>query len=629
VTNDEARNAAPSGFAEWASQLRRALDGRHDLVTRADVAITRVGRASSVVAVVGEFKQGKSALVNSLLGAAVCPVDDHLATSRVTVVSYAPTPAVVARHRDESGALVATQMDPAWRDALITDDPDRPASGLDSVAPDPTTIERIDLYVPHPLLADGLVLVDTPGVGGLSPAHAAATRAFLASADAVVFVSDATSELTETEVGFLREVVEVCPHVIVALTKIDLVASWRRVRELDHEHLATASIDLPIFPVSYPLRIDSLRAGGSDVDPHARAASDTEQVSKAVSSESGYPELLAHLVDGVAPRARSQAERRSVEELVRLLRLASETDRRELDVLDDPDRTDAELEALREARQQLSALGQGNARWRTVLNDAVTDVSQAVTFAFRDRIRSALAQFETAVDEADDSDALDAAVEGLRDAVVGAVAGGFDEIERGVEQVTITVASVLGLDELAIESFDSAEVSQAVIESSFDIDQDDDGSVAGDVFSAMRGAQGGVLMIAVMGSLLPAAAAATVAAAPFMIGAGVLFGGKSIVDIRKQRRQRERQRVKLAARRGVDDAQFRVGNELSDSLRGAQRHLRDELSERIDELQRSTNETITRLERSTSTDAAERERRRADLRRRLAVVEQLVSGPTG
>ena len=43
------------------------------------------------VLVVGEFKQGKSQLVNALVNAPVCPVDDDIATAVPTVVRHAET----------------------------------------------------------------------------------------------------------------------------------------------------------------------------------------------------------------------------------------------------------------------------------------------------------------------------------------------------------------------------------------------------------------------------------------------------------------------------------------------------------------------------------------------------------
>ena len=68
---------------------------------------------------VGEFKQGKSALVNSLLSESVCPIDDHIATAVVTVISHASEPMVVVRRRDAEGQAVVERVDPGARRQLI------------------------------------------------------------------------------------------------------------------------------------------------------------------------------------------------------------------------------------------------------------------------------------------------------------------------------------------------------------------------------------------------------------------------------------------------------------------------------------------------------------------------------
>lgn len=611
---DTRRSSDVDAFAAWATAAGSMLSDREDLVARVEAAFARATRQSTVVAVVGEFKQGKSALVNSMLGVALCPVDDHVATSVVTVVSHAQQPSVLVRRRGDDGSVDVVQVDPATRRDLITEAGD--ASPADATF-DRASIERVDIRVPNELLADGLVVVDTPGVGGMRPSHAAATRAFLPSADVLVFVSDATSELTETEVSFLAEATDVCPHVVLALTKTDLFPHWRRIRDLDRAHLAAAGVSAPIFPVSYPLRIDARRGADTGDDVGAR-----------IDTESGYPELLEHLAEVVLPQARAGARDRSVDEIVDILRRSADVDRAELAVLTDPSRVDDDLERLGVARARLAGMTDGGARWRTVLQDEVTDLSQDVTFRFRDRIRSSLDVMDAAVDEAGDRDELDAATEALRSAVVDAVQAAFADIETGVANVTRSVGQVLGLDELDIGTFEEIAAASHNADAGWrDTDGSKEGSVVGDVFSAVRGAQGGILMLAVMGGLLPAAAATAVAAAPFMVGAGVLFGGKSIVDLRSQRRQRARQRLKATLRKSVDDVQFRVGNELGEALRAAQRHLRDELSARIEEVHRNTTETIARLEQATSSDGAERERRRAELEARLRRLESLVEGP--
>lgn len=596
-------------FVAWAGGVRAVVADRSDLVAAVEQAAARATRRTAVVAVVGEFKQGKSALVNSLLSEALCPVDDHVATSVVTVVSHAPTPSVTVRRRGDDGSVVVEQVDPATRRELITEAGDGGASGVGDVAAGGrASIERVDIRVPNPLLAEGLVLVDTPGVGGLRPAHASATRAFLPSADALVFVTDATSELTETEVQFLQEASEACPDVVVALTKVDLFPQWRRIRDLDRGHLDRAGVGAPIFPVSFPLRLQAVRGGGAAVDV-----------------ESGYPDLLDHLTGSVVPLARESAVARSVADISRTLDAVASAARVELEALGDRQQGAVRLAELSDARDRLAGLTEGGARWRTVLQDEVTDLSQEVTFRFRDRVRQALDAMDSAVDAADDRQALDTATEEMRSAVVSAVEAGFAEIEAGVSTVSTRVAGVLGLDGIDIGTPEEiAEAARDADASWRDAsDGTGDGSKAGEAFAVLRGAQGGVLMLAVMGGLLPAAAASVVVAAPFMVGAGVLFGGKQILDLRAQKRARARQRLKTTMRKSVDDVQFRVGAELGEALRAAQRHLRDELGRRIEEVHRTTAETVERLEAAATADESERRNRTGELEALLERVGEL------
>src|SRR6266511_3809738 len=70
---------------------------RPDLASRLVITRKRLLDPAFHVFVVGEFKQGKSSLVNALLNAPVCPVDDDIATSAPTAVSWSeqPTAAVL------------------------------------------------------------------------------------------------------------------------------------------------------------------------------------------------------------------------------------------------------------------------------------------------------------------------------------------------------------------------------------------------------------------------------------------------------------------------------------------------------------------------------------------------------
>ncbi|HET9757174.1 MAG TPA: dynamin family protein, partial [Candidatus Limnocylindrales bacterium] len=171
--------------------IARNLD-RDDLADRLDDIRRRAARTDTVVCVVGEFKKGKSALINALLGAPVCPVDDDLATAAVTVVRYGETPSATV-HRREGGEAIVEAIEPTavpdWAQEPVGRD-HRPQ------------VDLVEVRIPNPLLEGGLTLVDTPGVGGLNAGHAAATLAFLPSADALVFVTDASAELSGPELEF-------------------------------------------------------------------------------------------------------------------------------------------------------------------------------------------------------------------------------------------------------------------------------------------------------------------------------------------------------------------------------------------------------------------------------------------
>src|ERR1044071_7163634 len=85
---------------------------RPDLAGR--LGKTRKGLADPSVHIVvaGEFKQGKSSLVNALLGAPVCPVDDDVATALPTYV----------RHGAEAKAHLLFDGDPPRREEIAMDD---------------------------------------------------------------------------------------------------------------------------------------------------------------------------------------------------------------------------------------------------------------------------------------------------------------------------------------------------------------------------------------------------------------------------------------------------------------------------------------------------------------------------
>lgn len=62
----------------------------------------------------------------------------------------------------------------------------------------------IEIELPLPELQKGMTIIDTPGVGGLDPRHAALTNFFLPRADITLFMTDVNEPLTTTELDYFK-----------------------------------------------------------------------------------------------------------------------------------------------------------------------------------------------------------------------------------------------------------------------------------------------------------------------------------------------------------------------------------------------------------------------------------------
>lgn len=317
--------------------------GRDDLLTRVGSARRRLEDPTVRVLVVGEFKQGKSQLINALVNAPVCPVDDDVATAVPTEVSYGATPrAFVLLAPDELSEVTPV---PHAREVPVETLPSYVLERRSRVDGQRVVGARAEL--PRDLLHRGLVFVDTPGVGGQASAHSAATLAALTTADAVLLVTDASSEFTAPELAFLQEALAACPTVACVLSKTDLFPAWRRVRDLDEGHLRRFGLSVPILPVSSTMRL---------------AAAQSKDA--AVNAESGFPALLTHLrsnVLGHRDDLLSASTAHDVAAIVDGIRTPLTAERR---ALEDPDSVPGMVSELTAARGRVAELKRRSSRWQ-------------------------------------------------------------------------------------------------------------------------------------------------------------------------------------------------------------------------------------------------------------------------
>lgn len=578
--------------------------GRDDLVHRLGTTRERWQTSEVRLLVVGEFKQGKSQLVNALVGAAVCPVDDDIATSVPLTVRHAGSPraALLWAPDGHQGpeSVVAQEVPPADLASLLALPPTPP-----STAGPAARLTAAEAGLPRKLLATGLSVVDTPGVGGLGSGHGAATRAVLPSAHAVVLVTDASQELTEPELDFLRQAVAACPQVALALTKTDLHPQWRRVAELDRGHLQGAGLDLPLLPVSAQLRLEAARRGDAGLN-----------------QESGYPALVRHLNQAVLSRRQDLARslvRHDVDSVLDSLASSLGSQQR---VLRSPDRLPAVMAELEQAQTRARELKARSAKWQQTLADGITDLNSDLDHDLRDRIRTIQAEAEDAIDGGDPGRAWPEFASWLQDRTAGALADTFSWAEQSsgwlVERVGahFDEAAGAGIPQIAIADTDS------LGERIRPIGELDPGglSLGQKALIGMKGSYGGVLMFGILTGL-----AGMAMINPISVGAGLLLGGKAYRDDTAARLARRRAEAKTMVRRQLDEVVFQVSKVLRDRLREVQRAVRDHFSQVADDLFRSVGESVQSAQEAARTDAKQRDARLASLREDLATVDRLRS----
>ena len=219
-----------------------------------------------VVVVCGEFKRGKSSLLNALLEEpGLFPVDGFYATSLITMAGYGPEENVSVTIAAEHGDLRRLNIDRNEIASYATE------------SENPRNVKQaqfVSIETPNPRLADGLTFVDTPGVGGPFDQHSVVTLGFLENASAVIFVADATQPLLESELDFIRRaaasarITDDAAGNLFVLTKIDAVDDFEEILANTREKIAAVTGwpmgSIPIVPVSARAKLDYLKDGSAE-----------------------------------------------------------------------------------------------------------------------------------------------------------------------------------------------------------------------------------------------------------------------------------------------------------------------------------------------------------------------------
>lgn len=236
--------------------------GKKSIVSEIDKAITTT-EDSATVLLCGEFKRGKSSLVNAIIGAELCPTDTGIATSVITTIKYGAVKKAVRYYGnilDTANAIspdsfkigespVPTLMESLKSEEIEWNDIQKYTMG-DVLDIDNTVL--VELSYPCPFLKNGITIIDTPGIGGLDPRHAILTHMALPKADVIVFVTDAAEPLTDSEKRFYIDHIQpINKPCILLVNKCDELLSETLNIHLDKVKLEFADTICPqIIPTS-------------------------------------------------------------------------------------------------------------------------------------------------------------------------------------------------------------------------------------------------------------------------------------------------------------------------------------------------------------------------------------------
>jgi GTP-binding protein EngB required for normal cell division len=214
------------GFVEFRPALAMILD--------------RLETKSFEIALFGRVSSGKSSLLNHMIGAEILPVGVNPITAVPTRLMYGPARRLTVSYANRSPEVLDTERLPEF-----VSEHHNPGNYRH--------VARIVVELPSPRLRDGVVLVDTPGLGSLATSGAAETLAYLPRCDLGVVLIDAGSTLTEDDLSTIRMLYEAGIPASVLLSKGDLLAAEDRAQSLAYiagQLQSRLGLTIAVHPVS-------------------------------------------------------------------------------------------------------------------------------------------------------------------------------------------------------------------------------------------------------------------------------------------------------------------------------------------------------------------------------------------
>jgi len=244
-------------YGQVKNNLLGTIDRLHEVVrqeTRKALMETRAKLAEGAfnLVVLGQFKRGKSTLINALLGEKILPTAIVPLTSVVTILRYGPQLRVEVQYLDERKQEVQLADLPAY---ITERENPRNQKG----------VKEVTVFYPSAYLKGGVRIIDTPGAGSVYSHNTDVAYAYLPYVDAAIFVTSADPPLSNSEHQFLTDIRAFVDKLFFILNKIDQVSEADREEALEfttriiEENVGKGRVKM--HPLSARMALDGKRKG--------------------------------------------------------------------------------------------------------------------------------------------------------------------------------------------------------------------------------------------------------------------------------------------------------------------------------------------------------------------------------
>lgn len=211
-----------------AKQYPAGEDCAHHIRETIERIKTRLYR----VAVIGEFKRGKSSLINAIIGAEVLPTDILPMTAAVTRVTYGEKRRILIRYKDGTAEERTVEE---LIDFATKYDAEKEKTAA--------SIREIEVTYPSVFCKNHIDILDTPGLND-NESMTEVTLGVLGEVDAAIMVISAKAPLSLTEQNLILNMISQpqIRHIIFAVTHIDAISGRRsqqdKLLNFIHERLS-------------------------------------------------------------------------------------------------------------------------------------------------------------------------------------------------------------------------------------------------------------------------------------------------------------------------------------------------------------------------------------------------------